>query len=53
MSNKTEYHTGPSEQTLALFLQDNDIDKLTDVLVAALYDAFRILEEDSSAETLH
>ncbi|CDZ49901.1 hypothetical protein [Neorhizobium galegae] len=52
MSNETNSHQ-PSEQSLALFLQDNDADKLTDILVEALYEAFRILEDEVRPETLH
>ncbi|MBP2558768.1 hypothetical protein J2T08_003570 [Neorhizobium galegae] len=51
MSNETTHQ--PSEQSLALFLQDNDADKLTDILVEALYEAFRILEDEIRPETLH
>jgi hypothetical protein len=52
MSNETNSHQ-PSEQSLALFLQDNDADKLTDILVEALYEAFRILEDEVRPETFH
>ncbi|MCJ9753282.1 hypothetical protein MOV61_21415 [Neorhizobium sp. BETTINA12A] len=52
MSNETTTHQ-PSEQSLALFLQDNDADKLTDILVEALYEAFRILEDEIRPGTLH
>ncbi|CDZ59429.1 hypothetical protein [Neorhizobium galegae] len=52
MSNEANSHL-PSEQSLALFLQDNDADKLTDILVEALYEAFRILEDEVRPETFH
>jgi hypothetical protein len=52
MSNEANGHQ-PSEQSLALFLQDNDADKLTDILVEALYEAFRILEDEVRPETFH
>ncbi|CDZ66659.1 hypothetical protein [Neorhizobium galegae] len=52
MSNEANSHQ-PSEQSLALFLQDNDADKLTDILVEALYEAFRILEDEVRPETFH
>ncbi|EUB95556.1 hypothetical protein PMI07_002044 [Rhizobium sp. CF080] len=52
MSNEANTHP-PSEQSLALFLQDNDADKLTDILVEALYEAFRILEDEIRPGTLH
>jgi hypothetical protein len=51
MSNEITHQ--PSEQSLALFLQDNDADKLTDILVEALYEAFRILEDEVRPETFH
>ena len=53
MSNDTTISNQPSEQSIALFLQDNDVEKLTDILVDALYEAFRILEEEITPETLH
>ena len=53
MSNENTISGQPSEQTLALFLQDNDADQLTDILVEALYEAFRILDEEIRPETLH
>lgn len=53
MSNTTEHTADPSEQAVALFLQENDMDKLTDALVDALYEAFRIMDDDTSAERIH
>ncbi len=53
MQTTTEQVTEPSEQAIALFLQDNDMDRLTDVLVDALYEAFRIMDDDAVAERLH
>jgi len=54
MSNETEQtHQQPSDSAIALFLQDNDPDQLTDLLVAALDEAFRILEQDIRTETFH
>lgn len=38
---------------LALFLEHNDADQLTDILVAALDDALRLLQEDVARDTLH
>lgn len=53
MSNENINFGQPSEQTLALFLQENDGDKLTDILVEALYEAFRILDDEIRPETFH
>jgi len=53
MSNETNSINHPSEQSIALFLQDNDADRLTDILVEALYEAFRTLEDEIRLETLH
>ncbi|TCV58548.1 hypothetical protein EDE05_13810 [Neorhizobium sp. R1-B] len=53
MSNETTSFTQPSEQSIALFLQDNDADKLTDILVEALYEAFRTLEDEIRLDTVH
>ncbi|WP_162894742.1 hypothetical protein [Rhizobium terrae] len=53
MSNERTTVSQPSEQAIALFLQENDADKLTDILVEALYEAFRILDEEIRPETLH
>jgi hypothetical protein len=58
MSNTIDMNTNqPSDQSIALFLHDNDPDKLTDILVEALSEALRILEEDfcpaPGIDTLH
>lgn len=53
MSETSEPMTSPQDAFLALFLQENDGDGLTDILVAALRDAFVILGGDLSAEPLH
>ncbi|MBW6424781.1 hypothetical protein KX729_25330 [Rhizobium sp. XQZ8] len=53
MSNENTTFGQPSEQTLALFLQENEAEKLTDILVEALYEAFRILEDEIRPETFH
>ncbi|CLQ43773.1 Uncharacterised protein [Mycobacterium tuberculosis] len=53
MSNEHSNFNQPSEQAIALFLQENDGDKLTDILVEALYEAFRIMEDDLNPGTLH
>ncbi|MGF9691333.1 MULTISPECIES: hypothetical protein [unclassified Rhizobium] len=41
------------DSAIALFLEDNDADQLTDILVQALDDALRLLQEDVARETLH
>jgi hypothetical protein len=54
MSNEhSSLNNQPSDQSITLFLQDNDGEKLTDILVEALYEAFRILEDELKPETLH
>jgi hypothetical protein len=53
MSKEIEHTSQPSEQAIGLFLQECDGDSLTDVLVEALYEAFRIMDDDASAETYH
>jgi hypothetical protein len=54
MSNEIETTiTEPSEHNIALFLQDNEIDKLTDILVESLYEALRIVREDAPTTTFH
>ena len=42
MSNDLERYSDPDNATVALFLLENDADELTDILVAALDEAFRI-----------
>ena len=53
MSHTVENFTDPQDAALALYLQQNDGNELTDLLVAALDEAFRILEDEAPAETLH
>ncbi|MDK1490857.1 hypothetical protein QN219_12375 [Sinorhizobium sp. 7-81] len=53
MSNDIEHYSDPEDATVALFLMNNDGDELTDILVAALEDAFRILDEDWMSQTMH
>ncbi|AFL54123.1 hypothetical protein ABIE78_006245 [Sinorhizobium fredii] len=51
MSDTIEHYSDPQDARVALYLMDNDGDELTDILVAALEHAFRILGED--AQTMH
>ncbi|MET0748877.1 MAG: hypothetical protein ABWY49_11875 [Rhizobium sp.] len=53
MSNETDTYRDPQDATVAMFLMDNDSDKLTDILVAALSEAFRILGDDIPSERIH
>ncbi|WEX88917.1 hypothetical protein PZN02_001445 [Sinorhizobium garamanticum] len=46
MSNDVQHYSDPQDAALALLLANNRGDELTDILVAALEDAFRILDED-------
>lgn len=54
MSNETDHaNHQPTDSAIALFLQDGDLDQLTDILVAALDEAFRIMENDIRNDTMH
>ena len=53
MSNDLERYSDLDNATVALFLLENDADELTDILVAALDEAFRILDDEASAATVH
>ncbi|WP_167590803.1 MULTISPECIES: hypothetical protein [unclassified Ensifer] len=53
MSNDVEHYADPQDKAVALFLMNNDGEELTNVLVAALEDAFRILRDEISGETMH
>lgn len=46
MSNIIEYSADTNDAAIALFLQDENGDKLTDILVDALDEAFRILRDE-------
>jgi hypothetical protein len=53
MSNEIEhFFEHQDEAVVALFLE-NKADELTDILVAALEDALRILVDDAASETVH
>jgi phosphorylcholine metabolism protein LicD len=53
MSDDVEHYRDPQNAAVALYLQENDADELTDVLVTALNEAFRILAEDEAVSTIH
>ncbi|WEX77241.1 hypothetical protein PYH37_005631 [Sinorhizobium numidicum] len=53
MSNDVEHYSDPQDSAVALFLMHNDGDELTDILVAALEDALRILGDDATFPTKH
>jgi len=53
MSQMIEYAAHPQDAAIALFLQDGDGDKLTDILVDALDEAFRILTEELRSPPLN
>ncbi|MCV9962524.1 hypothetical protein OIU34_11495 [Pararhizobium sp. BT-229] len=53
MSNTIEYAAGVQDAALALFLQEDNADKLTDILVDALDEAFRILNEELVSRPLN
>jgi hypothetical protein len=53
MSKELEQSSQPSDQMIALYLQENDSERLTDILVDALFKALRILEDDVTPDVLH
>ncbi|MDO9418572.1 hypothetical protein [Pararhizobium sp.] len=53
MSVELDYYAGTEDFPLALYLQDNDADALTDILVDALEDALRILTDETAGDTVH
>ena len=53
MSDDLERYSDPDNATVALFLLENDTDELTDILVAALDEAFRILADEAPPATFH
>jgi hypothetical protein len=53
MSNIVEYPANSQDAAIALFLQDDNADKLTDILVDALDEAFRILNEELVSRPLN
>ncbi|MFB2551478.1 hypothetical protein [Ensifer soli] len=53
MSNEFEPQAGLHESLLALYLEENDADALTDILVGALTDAHRILCDALPQPSVH
>jgi hypothetical protein len=53
MSDDFERYSDPQDATVALYLMNNDGGELTDVLVAALEAAFRILKEEWPSRSMH
>jgi len=53
MSNTIEYAPLPQDAAIALFLQEDNADRLTDLLVDALDDALRILKEELVSRPLN
>ncbi len=51
--NETETQMDLQDAALALFLEANDPDQITDILVAALDDALRLMYEDLAGDTVH
>ncbi|WP_438750449.1 hypothetical protein [Pararhizobium sp. O133] len=53
MSNIGEYIPSAQDAAIALLLQDDNGDKLTDILVDALDEAFRILRDEITTYPLN
>jgi hypothetical protein len=53
MSNTIEYSADSNDAAIALFLQNDNGDKLTDILVDALDEAFRILSDELGSGSLN
>ena len=53
VSNDIEHYSDPQDATVARFLMNNNGDELTDTLVAALEDAFRILKKEWASRAMH
>ncbi len=53
LSQECENTESISEQTLALFLEDNSIDQLTDILVQSLEETLSILRDEYCFDTVH
>lgn len=53
MSNEIEHFFERQDEAVSALFLENKADELTDILVAALEEAFEILLEAAPAETLH
>ena len=53
LSHEHEHADFISEQTLALFLEDNDVDTITDILVQSLEETLSILRDEYAFDTVH
>jgi hypothetical protein len=53
MSNTIDHSTLPKDAAIALFLQEDNADRLTDILVDALGEAFRILNAELVSRPLN
>ncbi|WP_199852441.1 hypothetical protein [Rhizobium sp. H4] len=53
MSNEIERFLERQDEAVSVLFLENKGDELTDILVAALEEAFEILLEAAPAETLH
>jgi len=53
LSHECENTDFISEQTLALFLEENTIDPLTDILVQSLEETLSILRDEYCFDTVH
>jgi len=53
MSNEADHFYSQQDTKTKILLAEHKGDELTDILVAALYEAFRILDEEAASETVH
>ncbi|MBB3559370.1 hypothetical protein FHX06_000667 [Rhizobium sp. BK512] len=53
MSNEIEHFFERQEEAVSLLFLENRADELTDILVAALEEAFEILAESAPVGTFH
>ncbi|MDI6834674.1 hypothetical protein [Ciceribacter thiooxidans] len=53
MSNEADHFYHRQDRDVQILIAENRGDELTDILVDALYDAFRILRDEAEGETLH
>jgi hypothetical protein len=53
MSNELEHFLATQDETVSLMFLENKGDELTDILVAALEEAFSILSDRGEIDTFH